>query len=30
MKTFILSENGAKKLEQNIIKEAYYSDHVER
>lgn len=30
MKTFILSENGINSLKQNIIKEAYYSDHVER
>jgi len=29
MKTFILSESGINRLEQNIIKEAYYSDHVE-
>lgn len=29
MKKFILSENGAINLKNNIIKEAYYSDHVE-
>jgi hypothetical protein len=29
MKKFVLSENGVRNLKQNIIKEAYYSDHVE-
>ena len=29
MKKLILSENGAKELKNIIIKEAYYSDHVE-
>lgn len=29
MKKFILSENGINNLKKNIIKEAYYSDHVE-
>ena len=28
MKKFILSENGLRKLEQNLIKEASYEEHV--
>ena len=30
MKKLVLSENGVRNLKQNIIKEAYYSDHVEK